>query len=202
MKDLEKYVKEYHEQIRTNMIKEHLENRKEVLNEISETDRMLIAILKGNLILENKLKDLLVKYGIKRSMLDKKYQSFHDKLNLCNNLNIINEDTVNYLSKMNTTRNKYGHNINFKITEEYLEGMISTLNARDKSFYEGLLDIHGYKNLEGDEKIYFHVLTFIEVLYFDLNSTKSMLFHKKYNIMLGFYNDILTEINDYNEKHK
>lgn len=202
MKDLEKYVKEYHEQIRTNMIKEHLENRKEVLNEISETDRMLIAILKGNLILENKLKDLLVKYGIKRSMLDKKYQSFHDKLNLCNNLNIINEDTVNYLSKMNTTRNKYGHNINFKITEEYLEGMISTLNARDKSFYEGLLDIHGYKNLEGDEKIYFHVLTFIEVLYFDLNSTKSLLFHKKYNIMLGFYNDILTEINDYNEKHK
>ena len=184
MKDLEKYVKEYHEQIRTNMIKEHLENRKEVLNEISETDRMLIAILKGNLILENKLKDLLVKYGIKRSMLDKKYQSFHDKLNLCNNLNIINEDTVNYLSKMNTTRNKYGHNINFKITEEYLEGMISTLNARDKSFYEGLLDIHGYKNLEGDEKIYFHVLTFIEVLYFDLNSTKSMLFHKKYNIMI------------------
>ena len=108
-------------------------------------------------------------------MLDKKYQSFHDKLNLCNNLNIINEDTVNYLSKMNTTRNKYGHNINFKITEEYLEGMISTLNARDKSFYEGLLDIHGYKNLEGDEKIYFHVLTFIEVLYFDLNSIKSII---------------------------
>ena len=198
MKDLERCVKEHSERIKSNIIKEHIEQRKEVLNKITETDEMLIAILKGNLILENKLKDLLIKYGIEKRILDKKYQSFHDKLNLCNSLNIINKDTVNYLSKMNTTRNKYGHNIDFKITEEYLEDMISTLNDRDKSFYEELLKIQGYKELEGDKKIYNHVLTYIEVLYFDLSSVESFLFHKKFNIIQQFSSDIYEEATEYN----
>lgn len=202
MKELEKCVKEHNERIKNNLTKEYLKQIKEVLNKITETDEMLIAILKGNLILENKLKDLLIKYGIEKSILDKKYQSFHDKLNLCNSLNIINKDTVNYLSKMNTTRNKYGHNIDFKITEEYLEGMISTLNDSDKSFYEYLLEIQGYKELEGDKKIYNHVLTYIEILYFDLSSVESFLLQKKYNIIQQFGCDIYKEATEYYENHK
>lgn len=50
------------------MNKKHIAQREKILCEISEMDRMLIAILKGNLILENKLKDLLFKYGIEISI--------------------------------------------------------------------------------------------------------------------------------------
>lgn len=202
MDKLNEIIDEYSESIKDDLVKYHLEQRNEVLSEISQTDRMLIAILKGNLILENKLKDLLVKYGIEESIVKNKYKYFNDKLNLCDSLGIINKDIVSYLNKMNNTRNKYGHNLNYKITEEYLDGMVSVLNASDKSFFEKIIDIQGYKNLEGDEKIYYHVLTFIEILYFSLDSVQSTFHHKKYNIMLRFYNDILTEINDYNEKHK
>ena len=200
MDKLNQYVEEHYMSIKDSITKENMENRKKVIEEITTTDSLLIAIIKGNLIIENKLKDLLVKYGIHENVIEKKYKYFNDKLVLCSSLNIINQDIVNALNKMNSTRNKYGHNINFNITEQYLEDMISTLSANDKKTYEELLKIQGYKKLEGDEKIYKQVITFIEVVYFNLKTTESLFFYKKRGFVLDFYTNILKEINEHNKK--
>lgn len=192
------YLDEYYELTKESSIKNSIESSKELLKDITTVDSLFTAVIKGHLIIESKLEKLLIDYGFNERLLEKKF--FSDKLNLCIGIGIINQDIANPLNKINATRNKYGHDINFKITEEYLDTMISSLSKSDKDMYDNIIIVRGYNNHEGDEFIYKRVLAFIETVFYMLKTAESILDYKKATMSIRWYRDVIRKINEHNKK--
>lgn len=88
------------------------------LGDFEEYDPLFTAIIKGHLIVENHLEDLLINFGFSEEILSNRNFNFWLKFKLCEELSLIDKEHVPPIAKLNNIRNKYGHNIGFKIEKK------------------------------------------------------------------------------------
>ncbi|MFR1823018.1 MAG: hypothetical protein ACLSXJ_06585 [Clostridium saudiense] len=116
----------------------HIQKRKEFIKATKRDDTLAI-VLKAHLYIEAELEELL-RLGTKNyKSLDLKY--FKDKLNLCYGIGLIDRDLYTVLKKFNTIRNKYGHRVDFEITETEFKEMYDLMNSEQKIEYSEELKI-------------------------------------------------------------
>lgn len=116
----------------------HIQKRKEFIKATKRDDTLAI-VLKAHLYIEAELEELL-RLGTKNyKALDLKY--FKDKLNLCYGIGLIDRDLYTVLKKFNTIRNKYGHRVDFEITETEFKEMYDLMNSEQKIEYSEDLKI-------------------------------------------------------------
>ena len=110
----------------------HIQKRKEFI-QATKRDDTLAIVLKAHLYIEAELEELL-RLGTKNyKELDLKY--FKAKLNLCYGIGLIDRDLYTVLKKFNTIRNKYGHRVDFEITETDFKEMYDLMNSEQKREY-------------------------------------------------------------------
>lgn len=116
----------------------HIQKRKEFIKATKRDDTLAI-VLKAHLYIEAELEELL-RLGTKNyKALDLKY--FKEKLNLCYGIGLIDRDLYTVLKKFNTIRNKYGHRVEFEITETEFKEMYDLMNSEQKIEYSEDLKI-------------------------------------------------------------
>lgn len=116
----------------------HIQKRKEFI-QATKRDDTLAIVLKAHLYIEAELEELL-RLGTKNyKELDLKY--FKEKLNLCYGIGLIERDLYTVLKKFNTIRNKYGHRVDFEITETDFKEMYDLMNSEQKREYSEDLKI-------------------------------------------------------------
>ena len=116
----------------------HIKKRKEFI-QATKRDDTLAIVLKAHLYIEAELEELL-RLGTKNyKALDLKY--FKEKLNLCYGIGLIDKDLYTVLKKFNTIRNKYGHSMDFEITETDFKEMYDLMNSEQKGEYSEDLKI-------------------------------------------------------------
>lgn len=116
----------------------HIQKRKEFI-QATKRDDTLAIVLKAHLYIEAELEELL-RLGTKNyKELDLKY--FKEKLNLCYGIGLIDRDLYTVLKKFNTIRNKYGHRVDFEITETDFKEMYDLMNSEQKREYSEDLKI-------------------------------------------------------------
>ena len=116
----------------------HIQKRKEFIQATTRDDTLAI-VLKAHLYIEAELEELL-RLGTKNyKELDLKY--FKEKLNLCYGIGLIDRDLYTVLKKFNTIRNKYGHRVDFEITETDFKEMYDLMNSEQKREYSEDLKI-------------------------------------------------------------
>lgn len=138
---------------RGNKIKE---SSREFFLGLNNKDELFTVIIKGHLLIENSLENLLKKFVENYKVLNYKY--FSEKLNLCYALELIPESTYRALNQVNKIRNKYGHDINFKFEEKHLDDMISSLSKNDKLEYEENCNYFKYKDLYKKVNYFMHFI--------------------------------------------
>lgn len=110
----------------------HIQKRKEFILATKRDDTLAI-VLKAHLYIEAELEEIL-RLGTKNyKALDLKY--FKEKLNLCYGIGLIDRDLYTVLKKFNTIRNKYGHRVDFEITEIDFKEMYDLMNSEQKREY-------------------------------------------------------------------
>lgn len=100
--------------------------------EIEYRNDNLYLILRGHLYLEAELLKLLETNIPNHKILELSKMTFYNKVILVTALNIIDEKSMEALLELNTIRNKYAHNLNYKIKKEEirkLKGIISKING-------------------------------------------------------------------------
>lgn len=178
---------------------------KEIVNATTEfeknieaNDPIFTAIIKGHLLIENVLGNIIKDYVEDYSSLECKY--FNDKLKLCVGLGLIDNTLVPPLKKINKFRNKYSHNINFKFEEENLNEMISSLTSTDKSDYEQ--HISKYNNSKSKDSLYRGIVVFIEQIFVALHIEKIFIEYTKASKATVWNTSLIQKCNTiYNEKH-
>lgn len=116
----------------------HIQKRKEFIKATKRDDTLAI-VLKAHLYIEAELEELL-RLGTKNyKALDLKY--FKEKLNLCYGIGLIDRDLYTVLKKFNTIRNKYGHRVEFEITETEFKEIYDLMNSEQKIEYSEDLKI-------------------------------------------------------------
>ncbi|MDQ0149209.1 hypothetical protein ACFO6R_06325 [Eubacterium multiforme] len=116
----------------------HIKKRKEFI-QATKRDDTLAIVLKAHLYIEAELEELL-RLGTKNyKVLHLKY--FKEKLNLCYGIGLIDKDLYTVLKKFNTIRNKYGHSVDFEITEIDFKEMYDLMNSEQKEEYSEDLKI-------------------------------------------------------------
>lgn len=138
---------------RGNKIKE---SSREFFLGLNNKDELFTVIIKGHLLIENSLENLLKKFVENYKVLNYKY--FSEKLNLCYALELITESTYRALNKVNKIRNKYGHDINFKFEQKHLDDMISSLSKNDKLEYEENCNYFKYNDLYKKVNYFMHFI--------------------------------------------
>lgn len=198
MEKFGKDIDEYFELTRENSVKETVDLSNKLIKEITTSDPIFIAIIKGHLLIENILIDILKEYGIKDKAIEGKY--FMDKLNLCYGLDLIREEVRNPLAKINKMRNKYGHDISFKFTNKYLNEMISSLSAHDKGEYEKQVNEEFDKLYDEDDKLYIGLVQYIEYICMKLKRQELLMDYKKANKALEWHTAVIKKTNKYLKK--
>lgn len=133
-----KYINELRKLKLNEDSKMHIQKRKEFIKDTKRDDTLAI-VLKAHLYIESELEELL-RLGTKNyKALDLKY--FKEKLNLCYGIGLIDRDLYTVLKKFNTIRNKYGHRVEFEITETEFKEMYDLMNSEQKIEYSEDLKI-------------------------------------------------------------
>ncbi|WP_342615054.1 hypothetical protein [Peribacillus frigoritolerans] len=134
--------KEY-EEIR---LKNLINSYKEFL-EITDHEELLIIALRGHLYIEREVSNIL-----KKVFKDNTYKSltYAHKVELCNSVGLINKERIPPLRKINTHRNGYAHNLDYRITEKDFGDLLSTLSKESKTQFEKELD--GFYKLNSEKE--------------------------------------------------
>lgn len=138
-------IKQYKKLSQEKKMEESIEILYNFILDVEEKDDILIAIIKGHLLIENCLEDLLENYVERYSKLNTKY--FSEKLKLCYALDLIDKDTYNLLNEINKTRNKYGHDLNFQFKYEDLKIWTDVLSSKNKELYQELIEPYDDTNI-------------------------------------------------------
>lgn len=139
MTQLEKLIKRRKEET-------HQMNKK--FMEDTKSSETLIIILKAHLYIERELTNMLTETIIDYKVI--RTATFRQKLDLANSMGLID---VYYgaISKVNSIRNCYAHNIEYSFGEKELEDLLSTLTKEDKNDF--LNDYAKWRELLFDNSI-------------------------------------------------
>lgn len=135
------------EKLREERAKESKEIIKNFLND-TKSEEVLIVVLKAHLYIERELIKLLTESIIDEKILNG--TTFRQKLDLANSMGLV-EGFYGALGKVNSIRNGYAHNIEYKFNEQIYEDLISTLAKEDKEDF--LEEYDEWKTLIYDGKI-------------------------------------------------
>lgn len=114
----------------------------------TKSDDILIVILKAHLYMERELIKTLTETIIDENVL--KSTTFRQKLDLANSMGLLDE-YYGTLGKVNSIRNNFAHNINFKFDEKTYEDLLSTLTKVDKDDF--LSEYERWKNMLYDRTV-------------------------------------------------
>lgn len=106
----------------------------------------LQLVITGHLYIENGLDKLLKSYIKYPDYIYNKNFMFNSKLKWALALGLIPKDCEHAYSRINTIRNKFGHNLNYKLTEDDFSSLKGVLNEemrrQYKSQYNHITDKH------------------------------------------------------------
>lgn len=106
-------------------------------NEDTEGEDELQVILRGHLYLEYELEKLLrLELAEPDCILTNRFM-FASKVNLAVALGLLPKDIKKMYEKLNSIRNNYAHQLDFKITEKHLNDIVSCMNESVKHRYSG-----------------------------------------------------------------
>ncbi|GAB1528947.1 MULTISPECIES: hypothetical protein [Brevibacillus] len=106
----------------------------------------LQTILKGHLYIEQELNLLLGKYLKHPEHLDNR-MNFSSKLNLVFALGVIESPEKVVIQRINELRNKYAHQVNFEIDQEYFDDrIVAAFSQGTKKSYLQFLSSHKEKD--------------------------------------------------------
>jgi uncharacterized protein YutE (UPF0331/DUF86 family) len=100
----------------------HRDHTKRMHQILSSQNNLLSIVLKGHLIIEGLIDDILQTYnGGEGNMRDKKFSEKIDILKFCS---IISLQTYEKLKTLNKIRNSFAHNLNYKLTHEDIDWLL------------------------------------------------------------------------------
>lgn len=114
----------------------------------TKSDDILVIILKAHLYMERELIKILTETIIDESIL--RSATFKQKLDLANSMGLL-DGYYGVLGKVNSIRNNFAHNIDYKFDEKIYEDLLSTLTKIDKDDF--LSEYEGWKNMLYDGTI-------------------------------------------------
>ncbi|MCS6130431.1 hypothetical protein FDA33_17720 [Clostridium botulinum] len=95
----------------------------------TKSSEILIIILKAHLYIERELIEMLTETIIDYKIIST--STFRQKLDLANSMGLV-DGYYGVLGKVNSIRNGYAHNVNYRFGEKEFEDIISTLTKEDK----------------------------------------------------------------------
>lgn len=108
----------------------------------TKSDDILVIILKAHLYMERELIKILTETIIDENILRPK--TFRQKLDLANSMGLL-DGYYGVLGKVNSIRNNFAHNIDYKFDEKTYEDLLSTLTKIDKDDF--LSEYEGWKSM-------------------------------------------------------
>ncbi|MBX9998154.1 hypothetical protein [Priestia aryabhattai] len=97
------------------------------------------VVLKGHLHIERALENIIRESFENPNLLLTEKSMFSNKLSLVSALGIVPHEYTVALKYFNKIRNKFSHDLEFKLEEEELAQLVNRLDSKTKEFYEGLL---------------------------------------------------------------
>lgn len=116
------------DKLREERAKESKETIKAFMND-TKSEEILIVVLKAHLYIERELIKLLTESIIDEKVL--KGTTFRQKLDLANSMGLL-DGFYGALGKVNSIRNAYAHDIEYKFEEKNYEDLLATLMKEDK----------------------------------------------------------------------
>lgn len=128
---------------------------------VLEEDSNLLIVLKGHLLIENQIENLLKSALIKPNALDFNRLNFPFKLDLLVAIGILSQEDIIAYKRFNSMRNKFAHNIDYEVNEEDIAIIKNTLSAKHLVFFE---EEDYVKELEFNKKLKIIILTLFTLL--------------------------------------
>jgi uncharacterized protein YutE (UPF0331/DUF86 family) len=132
-------------------------------NATDDLNDSITIILKSHLFVENKIDELLEFIFPKGQILSKKFY-FKDKLLILKSTNLIDNQTLDAIRKLNNVRNDIAHNLEFEITENIIDKIGNPLGKdyremKQETFQE-------FDESKGYQDIIYSVPKIIAVFYY------------------------------------
>ena len=108
----------------------------------TKSDDILVIFLKAHLYIERELIKILTETIIDENIL--KSTTFRQKLDLANSMGLL-DGYYGVLGKINSIRNNFAHNIDYKFDEKVYDDLLSTLTKIDKDDF--LSEYEMWKNI-------------------------------------------------------
>ncbi len=108
----------------------------------TKSDDILVIFLKAHLYMERELIKILTETIIDENIL--KSTTFRQKLDLANSMGLL-DGYYGVLGKINSIRNNFAHNIDYKFDEKVYDDLLSTLTKIDKDDF--LSEYEMWKNM-------------------------------------------------------
>lgn len=178
-------IKEFYNVSKEDKLYKAADDLSKFILDVEKKDDILIAIIKGHLLIENNLEDLLENYIERYSKLNIKY--FSEKLNLCYALDLIDEYAYKLLKGINKIRNEYGHDLNFEFKKENLEKWESILSKEDKTLYQKLIEPYE------DSEIFNKVTCYLQCAFMKVYNRKITIHDIKRDKAIKWYNELLDD---------
>ena len=161
--DLIEFEKEYK--------RDYEESTNKFILETSKGD-ILQVVLRGHLYIEHELTTIIKRQLENPDHYIKDGMMFAQKLNLAYALGCLNKDEKAAYAKLNTIRNKYVHELDYKLTEQEFMNFINTFDSNQRVHYDKLIQARLSRDLLA-KFIYAITILWVEVrnhvLLYDLN---------------------------------
>ncbi|WP_180228155.1 hypothetical protein [Bacillus toyonensis] len=104
----------------------------EFMEATNDEDELQI-ILRGQLYIEHEIEKLLRLRLVEPEIYFRNNPMFNSKLNLVVALGLLPRNKMSAYDKFNKLRNKFAHELKYKVTEEKMNGLVSTMDAELKA---------------------------------------------------------------------
>ena len=132
------------------------DTQKRLMNEFGEVDALVQVVLKGHLLIEEKLTEALETYLLHGKHLDNARLQFHQKLSLCKGISTGESDNNmwNVIKQLNNLRNSLSHSLAIERRQKALDSLKSIY---DQEFRE--LEMKKFDSVDPDVQICFIAIT-------------------------------------------
>jgi hypothetical protein len=106
----------------------------------------LSFVLSAHLYIENCLVKLIeVTLPFPEKLFREYRPSFQQLLALCQAHDLLSDDLALLLKKLNTIRNKFSHNLQYRVDKTVIQDFLAIMNKMDKPFYVAIVEPDEYQ---------------------------------------------------------
>lgn len=132
-------------------LKEFVKTRKEFFT-FTESEDILGIILRGHIIIEGELINLLERTLVKPDIIKLSKKPYSSNLKLAASLGLVDQEWLSPFNKLNEFRNKFAHHQGYEFEDKDYDDLLSTLSKEDKQ--EFLKDLENANLSENIKKKY------------------------------------------------